>query len=152
IMRARFGPALDVVVDVDSAALPALVPPLLLQPLVENAIRHGAPADGPARITVTGAVERGMVRIVVRDNGPGLRMDPAAALGQGSGRSSTAARLAGLYGEGHRFELRDAEGGGLAVRIHVRFRRAEGVEPGAGAAGGGAGSEPAGDRARTGGG
>lgn len=152
IMRARFGPALDVVVDVDSAALPALVPPLLLQPLVENAIRHGAPADGPARITVTGAVERGMVRIVVRDNGPGLRMDPAAAMGQGIGLSNTAARLAALYGEGHRFELRDAEGGGLAVRIHVPFRRAEGVEPGAGAAGGGAGSEPAGDRARTGGG
>jgi two-component system, LytTR family, sensor kinase len=122
VMRARFGDRLQVEIAADDEARRALVPSLLLQPLVENAIRHGEPPPPrPAQIAVRASREGERVAIEVRDNGPGIRGDWRALLGRGIGLSNTVERLAHLYGDGHRIELDDAEGGGLVVRIEIPF-------------------------------
>ncbi len=87
--RARFGDQLEVDVRVTPAAEPALVPPLLVQPLVENAIKHGK-ADRPLRVVVRCDVRLGRLRITVRDNGRGIARELADRVlepGVGSRRS-----------------------------------------------------------------
>jgi two-component sensor histidine kinase len=127
IMRARFDDRLVVSFDVDPAAREALVPQLLLQPLVENAIRHGAGADARAAVDVRARRVADALRLEVRDRGPGLAVDAAEAVGRGVGLSNTAERLDRLYGGGQRLELRNAEGGGLAVGVTIPFRTAPAV-------------------------
>ncbi|HEY2514255.1 MAG TPA: histidine kinase [Polyangiaceae bacterium] len=122
IMRARFEERLDVALEIDDDAKGALVPPLLLQPLVENAIRHGAdPASHRVRAALRARREGSALRLEVRDHGRGLSgAEPA----QGVGLSTTARRLAALYGDGHRLAFEDADGGGLRVTIELPFRTA----------------------------
>jgi two-component system LytT family sensor kinase len=124
IMRARFGPRLDVRVDAEAGTAGALVPHLLLQPLVENSIRHGvAQTSGAGRIRVRAARRDGSLLLSVRDDGPGIG-DAAEAMRRGVGLPNTAGRLAHLYGERGRFELANAEGGGLLVTVEIPFRTA----------------------------
>jgi signal transduction histidine kinase len=123
IQQIRFADRLSVRVDVEPEARQALVPNLILQPLVENAIRHGiAPRATRGRIEVRAARRDGVLALEVRDDGVGLR--PAAGLrrGEGIGLSNTEARLRHLYGDRHRFELRSGEGGGFTVAIEIPFR------------------------------
>ena len=123
IMRARFADSVSVEVNVDRDAQPVMVPTLLLQPLVENAFRHGiANRTSGSRIEVSGHVKNGLVRLIVADNGPGIRGSLESARTQGVGLSNTARRLEQLYGSAHCFELRnrpEAEGGGLEVAIEI---------------------------------
>jgi len=123
IMRARFDDRLEVAFDVEPAARSALVPQLLLQPLVENAIRHGAGPDARASIDVRASRAGEGLRVSVRDRGPGLGEAPSPT-GFGVGLTNTAERLERLYGLEHGFALRDAEGGGLAIDITIPFRTA----------------------------
>jgi two-component system LytT family sensor kinase len=124
IMRARFGPRLNVTVDAESGTGGALVPHLLLQPLVENSIRHGvAQAAGEGHIAVRAARREGKLLLTVRDDGPGIG-DAAEAMRRGVGLPNTAGRLAHLYGERGRFDLRNADGGGLLVTVEIPFRLA----------------------------
>ena len=105
--------------DVEPEALSARVPPLLLQPLVENAVRHGImPREdgGTLQIEARRVGERLLLRVV--DDGPG---PPAAPTG-GVGLDNTRARLKSLYGDNHRFTLQRADGGGCAVRVELPFR------------------------------
>jgi two-component sensor histidine kinase len=128
IMRARFGERLSVSLDVEPAALDALVPHLLLQPLVENSIRHGLETrEGAGRIEVRARRHAGTLHLDVRDDGPGLAGARAASRGTGIGLPNTAERLAGLYGERHSLRLTDAEGGGLLVSVEIPFRTAAGA-------------------------
>ena len=127
IMRARFDDRLVVSFDVDPEARSALVPQLLLQPLVENAIRHGAGSDARAAVDVSVRRVADGLRLEVRDRGPGLGVDAAEAVGRGVGLSNTVERLDRLYGGGQRVELRNAEGGGLAVDVTIPFRPAPAV-------------------------
>jgi len=122
LMQARFGDALAVDIDVPPDAGDLLVPSLVLQPLVENAVRHGnATRTGRGRIAVTATRDDGRLRLGVRDDGPGA--PPGRdVLRAGIGLSRTATRLRMLYGdEGHRFQAGN-DGGGFHVRIELPAR------------------------------
>ncbi|HEX7113080.1 MAG TPA: histidine kinase, partial [Mizugakiibacter sp.] len=121
VQRARFGARLDVHVEVPAALAAARVPFLLLQPLVENAIEHGAdPADGRARVEIGARRDGGALELAVRDHGPGPR--GSTRDGHGIGLANTRARLAALYGDAARFELAAAEGGGSVARVRLPLR------------------------------
>jgi sensor histidine kinase YesM len=122
IERVRFQDRLTTSVEVDTAALDAPVPNLILQPIVENALRHGiAQTRGPGRVEISAKRENDSLRIRVRDNGPGLIAitRPDDGLKEGLGLSNTRARLEQLYGAAHRFELENAPGGGLIVTLEI---------------------------------
>lgn len=119
IEQARLGPRLTVVIDVDPEVMDALVPNLLLQPLVENAIRHGvAPRAGPGRIEIGAGRVAGALEIRVRDNGRGL----SSNYREGVGVSNTRARLHQLYGAAHTFTLHNLPEGGVLVTVALPFR------------------------------
>jgi two-component system, LytTR family, sensor kinase len=119
IMRRRFEENLKVEIRVAPELRKALVPQLLLQPLVENSIRHGIdPASNAVSVTVTAEREGNDIRLQVRDSGRGM---PEAPVRRGKGLSNTAERLRQLYGARHRLELRNCEGGGLLVTVAVPY-------------------------------
>ncbi|HEU0014537.1 MAG TPA: histidine kinase [Longimicrobium sp.] len=121
IMQIRFQGRLDVAVRVDPAAGDALVPSLVLQPLVENAIKHGIGAAGSGRIEITAAREGGRLVLRVRDDGPA---PPDAAPAEGVGLRNTRARLAQLYGDAQALSLRPAEGGGMVAEVVLPYHTA----------------------------
>ncbi len=123
IERIRFKDWLQVNVDVDDRALPACVPNLILQPLVENAIRHGIePTHRPGRIDVVARREGDQLRLRVQDNGVGVPDDWSLDGQQGVGLANTQARLRRLYGPNHHLEFSHAPSGGLMVTIVIPFR------------------------------
>jgi two-component sensor histidine kinase len=120
IMEVRFQGRLDVVMKIDDDLRSALVPNLILQPLVENALKHGASAiDGPGRIEVRAARSGDGESVVlsVRDNGPG----PGDGGDHGVGLRNTTQRLIRLYGRQQRFSLRHAEGGGTIAEVTIPY-------------------------------
>jgi two-component system, LytTR family, sensor kinase len=122
IERVRFQDRLTTSLDVEPSALDTPVPNLILQPIVENALRHGvAQTRGPGRVEISAKRENGSLRIRVWDNGPGLKAitRPDDGLKVGLGLSNTRARLEQLYGASHRFELENAPGGGLLVTLEI---------------------------------
>jgi signal transduction histidine kinase len=120
IEQRRFGDRLQVHIDVDAIVLDAPVPNLILQPLVENALRHGiAPKVAGGRVDVAARPEGGNLVLTVRDNGVGLSPDKLNALHSGVGLSNTRSRLENLYGDRHRFEFQTPSGGGLVVTIVI---------------------------------
>ncbi|HZT04799.1 MAG TPA: histidine kinase, partial [Steroidobacteraceae bacterium] len=124
IEQIRFSDRLRVEMHVDSDALDGLMPCFLLQPIIENAIRHGiSQLEGTG--TVRTAIERanGQLRICVRDNGPGLR-NKSSAKGHGVGLRSTADRLEHFYPGGYEFSSGELESGGFEVSIRIPYERA----------------------------
>jgi LytS/YehU family sensor histidine kinase len=128
IMRARFGDRLGVRIDVDDSVRRAVVPQLLLQPLVENAVRHGADPDSGA-IRIDFAAHRDGDRLVlsVRDGGPGLEDVDAAIRNGGIGLSNTVDRLRTMYGDGQTISFEMAPGGGLEIEIALPYVEATAV-------------------------
>ncbi|HEX6373831.1 MAG TPA: histidine kinase [Longimicrobium sp.] len=123
IERTRFQDRLTVKKQVDQDVLDALVPSLILQPLVENAIRHGlSPRVAPGTVTLTARRVGDRLRITVRDDGRGL--PPPDQRRERVGVGNTRTRLRQAYGAGHRFELADAPGGGTQVLIEIPWRPA----------------------------
>jgi len=123
IERERFGDRMHAEMTLEPKALTALVPALILQPLIENAMRHGVSArDGRCRLTVTARVDGDRLALDVRDEGPGL-VTTATPAEPGIGLRNTAERLKYLYGPAHVFELRSQLSGGLLVSIRIPFRR-----------------------------
>ncbi|MDB4882369.1 MAG: histidine kinase internal region, partial [Gemmatimonadetes bacterium] len=113
IMEIRFEGRLHVETHVDAAVLDALVPNLILQPLVENAIKHGVsklPSAATGRVEVAARRDDDMVVITVRDNGPTLA-DSSTLVPSGVGLRNTRARLAQLYGPEHTLVLEPVGGG-----------------------------------------
>jgi two-component system LytT family sensor kinase len=132
IERVRFADRLAVSFEIAPDALDALVPNLLLQPLVENAIRHGIVARRGSGVIEIGARRDGeSLCLRVRDNGPGLRARDEDAPGsrQGLGFALTRARLERMYGARQSFRLAEADGGGLEVTIELPFNASGTVAP-----------------------
>jgi two-component system, LytTR family, sensor kinase len=128
IERIRFHDRLTTRLHVEPQTLNCRVPNLILQPVVENAIRHGvAVRSGPGHIEVRAERRGEMLRLQVRDNGPGLPAEPAARKKSegGVGLSNTRARLAQLYGAAYRFELENAPEGGAVVTLEIPFQSLE---------------------------
>jgi len=126
IERIRFQDRLMTRVDVSPPALDAKVPNLILQPIVENAIRHGiAPRSSPGLIEILAKPQNGTLRIQVRDNGPGLPPDRTSEkmFTKGLGLANTERRLDQLYGAAHRFDLVNDPEGGLIVTLEIPFKK-----------------------------
>jgi two-component system LytT family sensor kinase len=120
IERVRCADRLQVRVEVEPELLDASVPNLILQPLVENAIKHGVARRSQATLVRIGAERRnGTVVLSVRDDGPGLEPEPR----EGVGLRNTRARLARMYGEHQRMELAGGEDGGAVATIELPYRR-----------------------------
>lgn len=121
IERIRFQDRLTTDIKVDPEVLDVRVPNLILQPIVENAMRHAIGNSHSGRVEITAAPRNGVVRIEVKDNGPGIPADQAleARRGRGLGLANTRARLAGLYGEAASFELSNDPAGGLVVTLEI---------------------------------
>lgn len=123
IEQKRFGDRLRMEQNVPDDLKKAMVPALLLQPLVENAIRHGIePQRSPGLITIEARPEGQSLHLIVRDNGKGM---PAAGSSRsqprGIGLANTQARLQGLYGQAQRFSFGNAEPHGCQVEIRLPF-------------------------------
>ncbi|HEV7596261.1 MAG TPA: histidine kinase [Gemmatimonadaceae bacterium] len=128
IMRVRYGPRLSVDILVEPALRGALVPSLLLQPLIENALEHGAAQRrGSAQVTI--GVERvgpttdypeltarQALRLIVTDNGPGF---PQGDINEGIGLSTTRERLSQLYGARQSFLIENGTNGGARAIITI---------------------------------
>ncbi|MBT9500823.1 MAG: histidine kinase [Burkholderiaceae bacterium] len=116
IMRFRMGPRLSYELDLPEALQDLTLPPMLLQPLVENAIRHGIePSVGPGRIEARVRRTAAGLEIVISDTGPGL--DPA--LPGGYGLQHVRQRLLACYGPAAGLSLMNGPGGGLVVTAKV---------------------------------
>jgi two-component system, LytTR family, sensor kinase len=120
IEQIRFDDRLQVRFDIDPQTLDAEVPNLILQPLVENAIRHGILPDRLGLIEVRSRLTGGKLLLQVIDNGPGLSCEkPSSQPGCGVGLSNTRARLEAAYGKEHDFLLRAASNGGVEAAILI---------------------------------
>ncbi len=120
IQQARFGDRLKVEKQIDAAALDALVPTLILQPLVENAIRHGIePNTKPGLVSVTAQSRNSLLHLSVTDNGGGLQKPSDKP--SGIGLANTRARLQELYCGAARLALNSKTGEGFSVEIEIPF-------------------------------
>jgi two-component system LytT family sensor kinase len=123
IEQVHFGSRLRVTVDVDPQVLDALVPNLVLQPLAENALRHGlAPVAGGGALHIAARRDGNELALCVADDGRGLR-DPAPG-GHGLGLSNTRARLLALHPGTASLTVETRQGGGVLVTVRLPFRAA----------------------------
>ena len=129
IEKIRFDDRLAVRMEIEPATLDALVPNLLLQPLVENAIRYAIePNTGAGKVEISAVRNNGQVVLQVSDNGNGDKSQSARYLNdtsfkrEGIGLSNTRRRLQQLYGERQSLQLKHCDAGGLLVSIVIPFR------------------------------
>ena len=122
IQRVRFGDRLTTTFNIEPESLDALLPNLILQPIVENAFQHGiSQRIGPGSITVVAQRSGKALVLQVRDNGPGLTKSDKRPLREGLGVANTRARLEQLYGAACNLELKNAREGGLVVTMEIPF-------------------------------
>ena len=121
IEQVRFADRLTVTFNIEPAAEELLVPHLMLQPLVENALRHGVlPREEPGRVEISAQVVDGhQLQLKVRDNGNGLSAASDRPAREGIGLQNIRSRLMQLYGDAQRFELGNAPGGGVEARVRI---------------------------------
>ena len=127
IQRVRFQDRLTVTCNIEEGVRSALVPSLLLQPLVENAIRHGiGPRAGAGYVSVTARRIGDRLSISILDDGVGVRARRSRerSRGTGLGLTNTSTRLSHLYGENHEFHAGPRDEGGYAVRVTIPFKLA----------------------------
>jgi signal transduction histidine kinase len=132
IQQTRFRDRLTVTIDADPDALDAVVPSLMLQPLVENAIRHGIePRAAPGQVLVRAWCSGSRLTITVSDDGIGVpeQGSPSPTAGNGVGLRNTRARLRQLYGTDHTFSVGPSPDGGTIVLLEIPYRVAVTVTP-----------------------
>ena len=122
IEQIRFHDRLSCDISVENSALGALVPSLMIQPLVENSVVHGVSRlPGAGRIVVTARAEGSLLVVTVQDNGPGPFATPKQR-GAGIGIANLRQRLERLYGDAAAMEISDAPGGGCLAMISLPLR------------------------------
>ncbi len=141
ILAIRFQDRLAVRRQIAPEALDALVPTMILQPVVENAVRHGiAHRPEGGRLDIGAQVLDGRLRLTVRDDGPGIPagageaateavLDPASGARSGTGLANTRSRLRAIHGEAHSLMLRNGETGGVEAILEMPLRRLPGDSP-----------------------
>lgn len=123
IMEARFGDDLQVNFAIDPDLSDVLVPQLILQPLVENSIRHARETEfSKLDINICARREQQNLLLQVSDNGPGISDLETGEWRKGVGLSNTEERLEGLYGANHEFVLKNSNGSGLTVTVRLPLR------------------------------
>jgi two-component system LytT family sensor kinase len=125
IERIRFRDRLTVRFRIEPQVLDARLPNLILQPIVENAIKHGiVPHTGQGQIEIEAGRLNGLLHVQVTDNGPGLvNGDQGKILKEGVGLANTQARLQQLYGNDHRLDLINTARGGFSVILEIPFKQ-----------------------------
>jgi len=120
IEKVRFGDRLSIKMNIEESALSSSVPTFLLQPLVENSIRHGlAQRAGDGWIEISSEVKKGKLFLSVEDGGTKSRRKKENSDGIGVGLENTKQRLKQLYGDRFNFEMRPNEQNGFSVRIEI---------------------------------
>jgi len=121
IENMRFGPRLKIEKQIDPASLDVIVPSMLLQPIVENSIKHGIePKLGEGRITIRSVTHEGHTVIDVIDNGVGVSNGDATRVkGSGIGLRNVNERLRVIYGSNYQLQLDSVPGGGTCARIVI---------------------------------
>jgi LytS/YehU family sensor histidine kinase len=130
IQQVRFGDRLRITWDVDDETLDAAVPHMILQPILENALKHGLEAHSEAgKIVISSRIEGNNLSLAIRDDGPGIQA-PSARRGAGLGLLNVRDRLAQLHGEKQSLEVTAAPQGGTLVTICIplSFVRDRGAE------------------------
>ncbi|HLM60241.1 MAG TPA: histidine kinase [Pyrinomonadaceae bacterium] len=133
IESVRFQDRLSVKMNIDPETLTARVPNLILQPIVENAIKHGVSQQESVGSLIISSERRGdRLQIRIEDSGPGLK--PSNGNGNGSkpigiGLANTRARLAHLYEENYQFEIKNAVSHGVIVTLEIPFETIKGLQP-----------------------
>jgi len=126
IEQMRFEDRLKVEMDISPDTLDAGVPNMILQPLVENAIKHGlAPRAGGGMIRIGAVRNNGHLNLSVSDNGIGVPFGDLENLDEGVGLSNTRRRLRHMYGDTHKFKLNNAAEGGLELNLTIPFKEME---------------------------
>jgi LytS/YehU family sensor histidine kinase len=133
IEQVRFQDRLRIEIDAGPGTAQALVPTLILQPLVENAIRHGISRRVQAgRVTIRARRTDDHLVLTVEDDGPGLASDLTPTPGTGLGLRNTRARLEQFYQDNQSLELGEAAGGGTLVTVRLPYKvpaRSEALAP-----------------------
>jgi two-component system, LytTR family, sensor kinase len=125
IEQTRFQDKLSVEMQIEPETLDAMAPALLLQPLVENAIKHGiAQSSDPGVVYVSARRENDFLEIRIRDSGPGFSGAEPAGAGTGVGLANTQARLKQIYNSDCRFEIGNAEDGGGLIAVSIPYHTA----------------------------
>jgi LytS/YehU family sensor histidine kinase len=125
IQARRFGDRLRFVVSIDQSARDCMVPALILQPLVENAIRHGVGRHkGSDTVSIRGFREGEFLRLEVRNLNSRLEDKPARSVGPGVGLANTRARLEQLYGNRQEFGIRNLDPTGVSAELSIPLRSA----------------------------
>jgi len=120
IEEARFGDRLRVSIDIAPEAAGQPVPSLILQPLVENAMKHGlGPKPGPGNIWIAAAMEHNYLYVKIEDDGMGPPAAPAGGSDECHGLSNVAGRLRTLYGAEASVKLAARAGGGACVTVRI---------------------------------
>ena len=123
IQQTRFGDRLRIHREVEAGIMDALVPPLILQPLAENAIRYGIePREAGGTVSIRAARTGSALRLEVSDDGAGFKGGELLRAGNGIGLSNTKTRLQELYGDRHQFKLTANQPAGACVKIEIPVR------------------------------
>jgi two-component system LytT family sensor kinase len=130
IQRARYGERLQASLHMDPGTREAMVPSLILQPLVENAVRYAIETRrAPGIVRVSATHDGDSLRMEVADDGPGFPPDVISGVRRGVGLQNTEARLGQLYGSRARFEIGGGPLGGARVSIRLPFRTEPATRP-----------------------
>ena len=119
IEQIRFGDRLSVLFSLDPLAEGVHVPSLLLQPLVENALKHGLAQRGQGLVSISSTMEAGMLKLAIRDNGVGAGEDRGGTIGFGVGLATTRERLQRMYGERQSLSIRELPEGGTEIKLSL---------------------------------
>ncbi len=123
IEQIRFQDRLVIEMKIDPATLDARVPNLIMQPIVENAIRHGiATRAAHGHIEIRSRRQNGVIQLQVQDNGPGLETEDGE-IREGVGLSNTRLRLQQIYGDTYRFDLINAPEGGVVATVELPYQK-----------------------------